>query len=69
MSTGSALPVPGCFKIGGLPAWEYIDYIVDNVAGDILDHKFFHNARTNFAFSLLILPTINSLVTLLLETS
>ena len=34
-------------EIEGRPAWEYIDYIADNVAGDILDH----NARTNLAFS------------------
>jgi len=34
-------------KIGGLPAWEYIDYISDNVAGIFLDH----NVRVNGVFS------------------
>jgi len=30
-------------KIGGVPAWEYIDYISDNVVGIFLDH----NVRMN----------------------
>ena len=34
-------------RIGGLPAWEYIDYIADKVAGVYLDH----NVRVNSAFS------------------
>jgi hypothetical protein len=34
-------------KIGGLPAWEYIDYISDNVVGNFLDH----NVRVNSVFS------------------
>ena len=34
-------------KIGGLPAWEYIDYISDNVVGTFLDH----NVRVNGVFS------------------
>jgi hypothetical protein len=34
-------------KIGGIPAWEYIGYISDNVAGVFLDF----NVRVNFALS------------------
>src|SRR5579863_3598185 len=34
-------------EIGGLPAWEYIDYLADKVAGGFLDH----NVRTNLVFS------------------
>ena len=39
-------------KIGGVPAWEYIDYISDNVVGIFLDH----NVRVNSVFSSYTMP-------------
>ena len=39
-------------KIGGLPAWEYIDYIADSVVGIFLDH----NVRVNTVFSSYTMP-------------